>query len=247
MYVDVVPNRSSPPAVLLRESYREGGKVKKRTLANLSSWPPGKVEALRRVLRGEETVAVSEAFEVRRSLPHGHVQAVLGTVRKVGLERLVAARRSRRRDLVVAMVVARVIDPRSKLATAQGLDPHSPDSSLGELLGLGEVSAEELYDALDWLASRQERIEAGLAARHLQEGGLVLYDVTSTYFEGRHCPLATFGYSRDSRADRRQVVFGLLTTADGLPVATEVFEGNTADPATVSGWNGWWYAGTGGW
>lgn len=233
MYVDVVPNRNSPPAVLLRESYREGGKVRKRTLANLSSWPPEKVEALRLVLRGEEMVAPGEAFEVSRSLPHGHVQAVLGTLQKLGLERLIASRRSRLRDLVVAMVVARVIDPRSKLATAQGLDPETGDTSLGKVLGLGKVSAEELYAALDWLAGRQPKIEDALAGRHLTDGGLVLYDVSSTYFEGRHCPLATFGYSRDHRRDRPQVVFGVLTNADGLPVATEVFEGNTADPTTL--------------
>lgn len=233
MYIDVVPNRNSPPAVLLRESYREGGKVRKRTLANLSSWPPEKVEALKRVLRGEETVASGEAFEVSRSLPHGHVQAVLGTLRKVGLERLIGARRSRLRDLVVAMVVARVIDPRSKLATAQGLDPETGDTSLGEVLGLGKVSAEELYGALDWLAGRQSKIEDALAGRHLTDGGLVLYDVSSTYFEGRHCPLASFGYSRDHRRDRPQVVFGVLTNPDGLPVATQVFQGNTADPTTL--------------
>lgn len=233
MYVDVVPNRNSPPAVLLRESYRGGGKVRKRTLANLSAWPPEKVEALKRVLAGETMVTPGEAFEVTRSLPHGHVQAVLGTLRKVGLEKLIASRRSRVRDLVVAMVVARVIDPRSKLATAQGLDPETPDTSLGEVLGLGKVSAEEFYGALDWLAGRQSKIEDALAGRHLTDGGLVLYDVSSTYFEGRHCPLASFGYSRDHRRDRPQVVFGVLTNPDGLPVATQVFEGNTADPMTL--------------
>jgi hypothetical protein len=225
--------RSSPPAVLLRESYREGGKVRKRTLANLSRWPPEKVEALRRVLRGETMVPAQEAFEVRRSLPHGHVAAVLGTLRKLGLERLIASRRSRFRDLVVAMVVARVVAPRSKLATARGLDQGSALSTLGETLGLGEVSAEELYGAMDWLRFRQDKIEAGLAARHLREGSLVLYDVSSTYFEGRHCPLAAWGHSRDHRGDRPQVVFGLLTSREGCPVAVEVFSGDTADPTTL--------------
>ena len=231
MYVDIVPNRSSPPAVLLRKSWREGGRVRKETIANLSDWPMERVEILRRLLRGETLVPVGEALVVERSQPHGHVAAVLGTLRALGLERLLASRRSRERDLVVAMVVARVLDPRSKLSTARGLDE---DDSLSEVLGLGPVDVDELYAAMDWLLERQPRVEAGWAQRHLGEGARVMYDVTSTYLEGRCCPLARVGYSRDDKKNHPQIVFGLMTDADGCPVAVEVFDGNTADPSTVA-------------
>jgi len=234
MYIDVVPNRNSPPAVLLRQSIREGGKIRKVTLANLSDWPAEQVDNLRRVVKGEALVPVGEAFTILRSLPHGHVAASLGTLRRLGLERVLDRNPSRERDLAVAMIVARVLEPASKLATVRGLEAESSSSSLGACLGLGPVSEDELYAALDWLIERQSQIERQLAARHLEEGSLVLYDLTSTYFEGRHCPLAHYGHSRDERSGNLQIVFGLLTDYEGRPVAVEVFEGNTGDPKTVA-------------
>ena len=234
MYIETVPNRSSPPCVLLRESFRRGGKVRKRTLANLTHWPPDLVEGLRRLLKGGRLVEELPDFEIIRSLPHGHVSATLGTLRKVGLEKLIAPRRSRQRDLVVAMIVARVIDPRSKLATARGLSGETAFTSLGELLGISDADANDLYGAMDWLLSRQDRIEQALAERHLRDGTLVLYDVTSTYFEGQTCPLAQFGHNRDGKKDKLQIVFGLLCDVEGRPVAVEVFEGNVGDPATLA-------------
>lgn len=234
MYVASIPNRNSPPAILLRESYREDGKVKNRTLANLSDWPPAKLEALRAVLRGATNIAaLQDAFEIVRSRPHGHVAAVLGTLHRLKLHMLIVPKRSRERELCVAMIVGRILNPRSKLALARALRPETRHSTLGELLGLGEVDEDELYEAMDWLLPRQERIESALAKRHLNEASLVLYDVSSTYFEGRHCPLARLGYSRDGKHDKLQIVFGLLTNAEGCPVAVEVFEGITADPKTL--------------
>jgi hypothetical protein len=241
MYIATVPNRSSPPAILLRESHREGKKVKSRTLANLTHWPPGKIESLRRVLADEPVAPVpggspggSDEFEIRRSLPHGHVAAVLGTLRRLGLERMVAAKRGPERDLVVAMIAARVIDPRSKLATARGLGGETAFTTLGEALEVSDATEDDLYAAMDWLLPRQAAIEKALAARHLAEHTLVLYDVTSTYYEGRTCPLARFGHSRDDKKNKLQIVFGLLCNAEGCPVGVEVFEGNTADPKTLT-------------
>jgi hypothetical protein len=219
---------------LLRRTYREGGKVKNETVGNLSHLPPHLVELVREGLRGQAFVpAGQEQTEILRSLPHGHVAAALGTVRKLELERLVSPTSGRERDLVVAMIVARVLEPSSKLALARRLNRATASSSLGEVLGLGEVGADDLYGALDWLGRRQGRIEKRLAARHLKEGTLLLYDVTSTYFEGRHCPLAALGHSRDGKHDKLQITIGLLCGADGCPVAVEVFEGNTGDPATL--------------
>jgi Transposase DDE domain len=239
MYVERIPNRNSPPAILLRESYREGDKIKKRTLANLSDWPAAKIEALRRVLRDEAVAPPDhQALSILRSLPHGHVAAALGTLRKLGLDRILSQRgRQPRREvaLCMAMIVARLIDPASKLATARGLDDETATYSLGQLLELGNVDEQELYQALDWLVGQQERIERALARRHLRHGTLVLYDVTSTYFEGRTCPLAKLGYSRDGKRHKLQIVFGLLCTAEGCPVAVEVFEGNVGDPSTLQG------------
>lgn len=234
MYVAVVPNRSSPPAILLREGFREGGKVKTRTLANLSEWPEEKINALRRVLRGEVVRSAADDFEIIRTRPHGHVAAVLGVLRRVGLDALLGSKRSPERDRVVGMIVARVLEPASKLATARELRAETLTSTLGELLELGSVDEDELYEAMDWLLERQARIEDRLAERHLSEATLALYDVTSTYFEGRCCPLARFGHSRDGKPHKLQIVFGLLTNADGCPVAVEVFEGNTADPRTLA-------------
>ena len=234
MYIDIVPNRSSPSAVLLRESSREGGKIRKRTLANLSTLPPAAIDALRRSLRGETLVSPEEAVQVERSAPYGHVAAVLGTLRRLKLDQVLGTKRSPERDRVLAMVVARVLSPDSKLATARGLGEESAFSALSDALGLETVSPDSLYRALDWLLERQPAIEARLAAKHLSEGTLLLYDVTSTYLEGRHCPLAAHGYSRDGKPGKTQLVFGLLTTPEGCPVAVEVFSGNTADPATLA-------------
>ena len=235
MYVAVIPNRGSPPAILLRESYREAGKTKNRTLANLSRWPAERIEQLRAVLRGDQLLPAAEAVEIVRALPHGHVLAALGTARRIALDAVLPRRApQRRRDLALALIVARLLEPAAKLATARMLDPATASHSLGEMLGLGRVAAKEVYAALDWLGREQPFIEARLARRHLKDGALLLYDVTSTYLEGRCCELAQHGYSRDHRGDRPQIVIGLMCAADGCPVAVEVFEGNTADPLTLS-------------
>lgn len=234
MYIDTVPNRNSPPAILLRESSRVGNKIIKRTLANLSDWPAAQIDLLRRVLKGESLISVAEALHIERSWPHGHVAAVLGTLRHIGLEPALAHSASPERDLVCALIVARILAPASKLATARGLHQQTASSSLGTLLGLELVDEDHLYEAMDWLGSRQERIEQKLARQHLGQGTVVLYDVTSTYFEGRRCPLARYGHSRDERGGNLQIVFGLLTNQEGCPVAVEVFEGNTGDPKTVA-------------
>jgi hypothetical protein len=235
MYVAVIPNRGSPPAILLRESYREAGKTKNRTLANLSRWPAARIEQLRAVLRGDKLLPAAEAVEIVRALPHGHVLAALGTARRIALDAVLPRRApQRRRDLALALIVARLLEPAAKLATARMLDPATASHSLGEVLGLGKVAAKEVYATLDWLGREQPFIEATLARRHLKDGALLLYDVTSTYLEGRCCELAQYGYSRDHRGDRPQIVIGLMCAADGCPVAVEVFEGNTADPLTLS-------------
>ena len=235
MYIEAVPNRNSPPAILLRESYREKGRVRKRTLCNLTSWPAHLVDGLRALLKGGSVLpAGSEALSIRRSLPHGHVAAVLGTVRTIGVDRLLGPEGNRCRDLVLAMVVARLLAPASKLATARALDPATAAHSLGAVLGLGTVDEDELYTALDWLAERQPAIEAALARRHLEDGTLVLYDVSSSYLEGRCCELASFGHNRDGKKGKLQIVYGLLCAADGCPVAIEVFDGATADPKTLA-------------
>jgi hypothetical protein len=216
-------------ATLLRRSYREGGKVKKQTVANLSHLPDGLVELIRRYLRGERFVAGGE-LEISRSLPAGHVTAALAMARRVDLARLLDRSPSRERDLAVAMIVQRVLAPESKLATARLLG----QSTLAAELGVEGVDEDDLYAALDWLADRQERIEQRLAGRHLADGELVFYDVSSSYFEGRTCPLAALGYSRDGRRGTPQIVYGLLTDRAGKPVAVEVFSGNTHDHQTVS-------------
>jgi transposase len=236
MYVESVPNRNSPPAILLRESSRSDGKIVKRTLANLSCWPASQIDALRRVLKRESLVSPADAFQILRSFPHGHVAAALGTLRRLGLESILSRSRGPQRDLAVAMIVARILEPASKLATARGFHPQTVTSSLAAVLGLDQaVDETQLYRSLDWLLQRQQSIENALAKRYLSEGSLILYDVSSTYFEGRHCPLARFGHSRDERSGNQQIVFGLLTNAEGCPVAVEVFAGNTGDPTTVAG------------
>jgi hypothetical protein len=234
MYVAIVPNRGSPPAILLRESYRDGSKVKNRTLKNLSDWPADRVELLRAVLRGDALVPAGEGLEIVRALPHGHVLAALGTARRIKLDRVLPRAAERRLKLALALIVARLIDPASKLATARALDEATALHSLGATLGLGAVTAKEVYATLDWLGRAQDAIERGLARRHLVDGTLLLYDVTSTWLEGRCCELGRLGYSRDGQRDKLQIVVGLLCTAEGCPVAVEVFEGNTGDPATLA-------------
>ncbi|PPQ31773.1 hypothetical protein CCS01_16805 [Rhodopila globiformis] len=235
MYIEAVPNRNSPPAILLRESYRHEGKVGKRTLCNLSDWSPAHIEGLRGVLKGGTVIpADQDAFTVTRSLPHGHVAAALGTpssgyssgfaagtlaslARRIGLDRLLGPDGDRCRDLVLALLIGRILDPVSKLGAARTLSPDTASSSLGEALGLGPVADDELYAALDWLLERQPAIETALAKRHLQNGTLVLYDVSSSYMEGRCCPLARRGYSRDGKKGSLQIVYGLLCAPDGCP------------------------------
>jgi hypothetical protein len=235
MYIEMVPNRDSKPCILLRESYRQDGKVRKRTLANLSKLPSQAVEGLRALFRGGTVVEdFSQSFEVVRSQPYGHIAAVLGTLRQIGLDRDLDPQRCTERDLVMAMIVARLLEPTSKLATARGLGQEAPLSALVEDLDLSKVNESQLYAALDWLYVHQGAIEKRLASRHLQDGSLVLYDVSSTYFEGHCCPLAQLGYSRDGKKGTLQIVFGLLCNSAGCPVAVEVFTGNTADPKTLT-------------
>jgi hypothetical protein len=238
MHVDRIPNRTSPPAYLLRETYREGDKVRKRTLANITHWPIAKIEALRQLLRDQlPGCGWSARMILLRSLPHGHAAAALGVLRKLGLDDILSQggrQPAREVALCVAMMVARVLDPASKLATARFIDEATASCSLGAVLDLGKVDEQDLYAALDWLIEQQERIEKALAKRHLKNGTLVLYDVTSTWYEGRTCPLAKFGYNRDGKSGKLQIVFGLLCTAEGCPVAVEVFEGNTGDPSTLA-------------
>jgi hypothetical protein len=221
MFIERIPNRNSPPAILLREAWREGKKIRKRTLANLTHWPSEKVEALRCLLKNEPMVASKEAFIIERSLPHGHVEAVLGTLKKLGLGELISSTRCRERDLVVAMIAERLIHPCSKLATTRLWHM----TTLAEELGVTDADEEDLYEAMDWLLAKQQRIEKKLAARHLSEGSLVLYDVTSSYYEGRCCPLARFGHDRDGKKGRPIIVYGLMTDAEGHPVAVEVYPG----------------------
>jgi len=229
MYIETVPNRNSRPAVLLREGWREGKKICKRTLANLSDWSEARIEALRRVLKNEPLASPQDAFVIERSLPHGHVQALLSAIKRMGLDLLLAAKRVRERDLVLAMIVERLLHPCSKLATTRLW--HS--STLAEELGVTDATEDDLYEAMDWLLERQPRIEQKLAARHLSEGTQVLYDVTSSYYEGRTCPLMRFGHDRDGKRGRPIVVYGALTDAHGRPIALEVYPGNTGDPTTV--------------
>ena len=229
MYIETVRNRNSPPAILLREGWREGKKVRKRTLANLSHLPKNIIELIRRALKGEAFVAVSEAFEVIKSSLHGHVNACRTTMRRLRFDKLLASKPCRERNLVEAMVAARILEPDSKLATTRWW--HT--TTLPESLGVADANEDDLYAAMDWLLERQERIEKKLAGRHLKKGGLVLYDLSSSYFEGVTCPLAAMGYSRDGKRDRLQVNYGLVTDERGCPVAVSVFAGNESDSTTL--------------
>jgi transposase len=230
MHIDIVPNRNSTPAVLLRESYREGKKVKKRTLANLSSLSSEQVEAIRLVLKGQRLAPVDELFECVRSCHHGHVQAVKVAMQRLGFLDLLASRPSRERDLVSAMVASQILEPNSKLAFTRWWE----NTTIPDVFSIGGATDEnELYSAMDWLLERQPHIEKKLAARHLKDGGLVLYDLSSSYFEGATCPLASLGHNRDGKKGKLQVNYGLLTDARGCPVAVSVFKGNTGDPKTL--------------
>jgi transposase len=233
MYVATIPNRNSPPAILLRESYRDGGRVRNRTLANLSHWPAAKIDALRALLRGQPVAAsvpaFAQSFEITRSRAHGHVQAVAAAMHRLGLPSLIAAKPSRERALVMAMVAARIIAPHTKLATTRWWET----TTLAEDFGVSDANEDDLYAAMDWLLSRQDAIQKKLAARHLDAGSLVLYDLSSSYFEGTTCPLARLGYNRDGKKGLLQVNYGLLTDARGCPVAVSVYEGNVADSQTL--------------
>lgn len=229
MHVETVPNRGSHPTILLRQSYREGKRVRKRTLANLTCLPPEAIDAIKRTLRGEKLVSCDQAFAIERSIPHGHVKAILGTIRKIGLDTIIASRRSRQRDLVVAMIAERLLHGCSKLASVRLW--HT--TTLAEELSVQDAEVDELYEAMDWLLEGQERIEKKLAARHLAEGAQVFYDVSSSYYEGHTCSLARHGHNRDGKKGRPIIVYGVLTDSDGCPVAIEVYPGNTGDPSTV--------------
>lgn len=231
MYVQFIPNRNSPPAILLREGYREGGKVRNRTLANLSKLPDEAINAIRRILKGEHLVSTDELFEIAEdgSPAHGNVEAVLTTMRRLGFARLLCSRSSPQRELVVAMVAARILKPQSKLATSRSWS----STTLADMVGIGEADEDDLYEAMDWLLARQTDIEKKLAARHLEEGSLALYDLTSSYFEGVTCSLAARGHNRDGKKGKLQVNYGLLANPQGIPVAVSVFEGNVGDTKTL--------------
>ncbi len=228
MFIDIIPNRKSRPTILLRDSTRIGSKVVKRTLANITSWPPERIENLRRVLKDEKLIRFDDAFSIEASLPHGHVQAVLGTLRKLGLDNLIASKRCRERDLVIALIVERLLHPGSKLATTRTWN----FSTLAKEIDIEDASPDEVYSALEWLGNRQKRIENKLSRRHLVEGGLALYDLSSSSYYGSCCPLARKGKNRDGKK-LPCIAYGLLTDSEGRPVLIEVFPGNTADPSTV--------------
>ena len=228
-YIETIPNRNSPPAILLREGRREGKRVIKTTIANLSHWPGHIVEALRLLLRGETLVPADTLFSVVGSNPHGHVEAVLGALRRLGVDRLLASKPCRERDLVMAMIVQRILGPGSKLADVRRWS----NTTLAEELSVGGADVDELYDALDWLLGRKEAIEKRLAKRHLIDGALVLYDVSSSYYEGSTCPLAQLGHDRDEKRNRPIIVYGVLTDREGCPVAVDIYPGATGDPTTV--------------
>ena len=233
MHVAVVPSRQRSgeySSVLVRQSYREGDKVRHRTLANLSKLPPAVVDTVRAMLRGEQVGPLAQTFEIVRARPHGDVLAVLGELRHLGLDKMLAARPRRERELSLAMIASRILEPASKLATVRSFER----STLASELGVEDANEDELYSAMDWLVQAQPKVEARLAERHLTEGGLVLYDLTSVYLEGSKCELGKRGYSRDGKRGLPQIEFGLLTNREGCPVAVDVFEGNMADPMTVA-------------
>ena len=235
LYIESIPNRNSPPAILLRQARREGNKIKRKTIANLSKMPPELIDGIRALLKGGVVYQnIEQVVDIKRALPHGHIAAVLGTLRKLGLDSMLLKKSQRMRNLAIGAIVERMVSPASKLATARHLTQSTASSSLGALLALGNVSGNEMLDMLDWLRKRQAWIEKSLANRHVKDRLLILYDVTSSYLEGECCPLAAYGYNRDRKKGKKQIVFGLLCSAEGCPVAVEVFAGNTADPMTVA-------------
>ena len=229
MYIDIVPNRNSPPAILLRESYRDHKKVKKRTVANITKWPAHVIEGLRLVLSGKKLFPEDKIFKIKKTSPHGHVEAILGIIKKLGLDTMIFSKPCRQRDLVIGMIAERLIHPCSKLATTRAW--HS--TTLAEELGVEDADEDELYDAMDWLAARQKKIENKLAKKHLENGALVLYDVSSSYYEGRTCPLAAYGHNKDGKKGKQIIVYGAMTDNEGRPIAVDVYPGNTGDPSTV--------------
>ena len=236
MHIHIIPNRNSKPCILVRESYREAGKVKKRTLANLSHLPKHAIELLKVAIKEGPLTnipALKDSFEIKQSLPHGHVKSVLEVAKKIGLANIISSKPGKELQLVMAMIISRIIYPKSKLSTSRGLDTETRNSTLSQELGIEECSSNDLYKAMDWLIKRQSRIEKKLADKHLEDRTLVLYDITSTYFEGDSCPIAKFGYSRDKKRGKKQIVIGLLCAKDGCPVSVEVFEGNLKDYLTV--------------
>jgi transposase len=235
MYIETVPNRNSPPCVLVRESYRDAGKVHKRTLANITHLPSDLIESMNLLLKGGRVIEdFDDSFQIIRSLPYANIKAVLSTLRQTGLDKIISSSPERKHHkLVIAMIVSRIIHPCSKLATVRSLNEQTSASVLGDLLNIPEANENDLYHAMDWLLKRQDTIESSLADKHLADGSLVLYDVSSSYFEGVCCPLAKRGHNRDKKQGKLQIVYGLLCNKEGCPVAVEVFEGNTADPTTV--------------
>lgn len=234
MYIETVAKKGYPPNILLRESYRKDGRVCKRTITNLTKWPPHVRQALEDSLKGKAlNTNLSEGFEITRSLPHGHVAAVLGTLYRTELHTIISSKASKQRDLAIGMIVERVLNPCSKSASSRHFRVETLNSSLAGILGLEESQPDEFYEGMDWLLARQQSIEKKLAKKHLAEGNVVLYDVTSSYYEGRTCVLARYGHSRDKKKDKKQIVIGLICTGEGCPIAVEVFEGNTADPKTL--------------
>ncbi|NTW99854.1 MAG: IS1634 family transposase, partial [Geobacteraceae bacterium] len=230
MHIDIIPNRNSRPAILLRESWRENGKVMKRTVANISDWPPAQVAALRRVLKNEALVSPKEVFSIERSLPHGHVEVILEMIRLIGLDKMISSRRTRERDLVLAMIVERLMAPSSKLATTRLW--HS--TTLAQLLNVEDADENELYAAMDWLLERQPIVEKRFASRHLADSQHVFYDVSNSSYEGHCCPLARLGHDKEGRRGKPIIAYGVLTDAKGRPLAVEVYPGNTGDPSTVA-------------
>ena len=233
MYIEVVKNRNSPPCILLRESRRIHGRVEKKTLANLTNWPSDVVAGLEMLIKRDKTSIIDD-FKVQRTLPHGHVAATLGTLKRIGLEKTIASKPSLNRDIVEALIIQRILNPGSKLAAKRSFDYETASSTLGKELAVENVSEDELYSALDWLLKRQVSIENTLAKKHLQDGTLLFYDVSSSYFEGKTCPLARYGHNKDKKRGKLQIVYGLLCDTEGRPIAVEVFEGNTADPKTLN-------------
>jgi hypothetical protein len=234
MYIEKIPNRNSPPCILVRESYRQDGKVHKRTLANITRLSDEVIDGIDRLLKGGQIIEnLGDDFHIIRSLPYGHVQSILSVINDIGLKPVISPRGGKELKLVIAMIVSRIVNPSSKLATSRSISGETCSTALGDLLGIERVSETDFYRAMDWLLGQQDRIESSLARKHLEDGSLVLYDVSSSYFEGQCCPLAKRGHDRDKKKGKLQIVYGLLCDKNGCPVAIEVFEGNTTDPKTV--------------